>query len=112
MSAFSVGNGGANRRIYDPALLEYRAGSNEWVAIASSAVVNRVGVVAPGQAYVFFAPGALTNGSLRIRMVCREKADARGLLTKVEGLVRDTSRGKVDAWLGKQHKGILTERVP
>ena len=108
MTAFSISNGSPSRLLYDPVTVEYRT-SNEWVAVPSASIVNRVGIVAPGQAYVFFVPGAVTNHSLRIKMVCREHAGTERLLFKEESFVRKISGGKTDAWLGKRYGGTLNE---
>lgn len=108
MTAFGISNGSPRRLIYNPKTVEYRT-SNEWIAVPSDSIVNRAGVVAPGQTYVFYVLGVITNHSLRIQMVCREQAAAEGLLAKAENLVRKTGNGKTEAWLGKRCEATLTE---
>jgi hypothetical protein len=111
MTAFGVSNGSPHQLVYYPRMVEYRAATGR-VVVDPNLIVNRVGVVGPGQTYAFFVPGAVTNHSLRVQVMARSKAEPEGLFMKVEHLVRKVSSGKAEAWLGKRHRGTLIEASP
>ena len=94
--------------VYDPRRVEYRSSTGR-VEVPAESIVNRVGVVGPGQSYLFFVPGTVTNQSLRVQVVTRSKAESEGLFMKVEQFIKKVSSGKVEAWLGNRYQATLTE---
>lgn len=104
MTAFAVSNGSPHRLLYDPRMVKYLT-STGWVVVPPGAIVDRVGVVSPGQTYVFLVPGVVTNHSLRVQVVSRRKTELQRVFTKVDQFAQRAS--KTEAWFGRRYEAIL-----